>query len=81
MRMVRPKGTKHLPLYGSLRMKWRNISNEIGRKYLVDSAEKCFFMARKVMFADGEHKFAAQEHMFAGGEHKFAAHEHKINRA
>ena len=48
------------------------------RNYLVDSAEKSFFLVRKVMFAGGEHKFAVRGHMFAGGEHKFEAREHKI---
>ena len=81
MRMVRQKGTKHLPLHGSPRMKWHNTSSEIGRNYLVESAEKCFFLVRKFMFMDGEHKFKVHEHMFAGGEHKFTAHEHKMNRA
>jgi len=50
----------------------------IARNYLVDSAEKCFSLVRKVMFAVGEHKFAVRGHMFAGGEHKFEAREHKI---
>jgi len=44
----------------------------------VDSAEKSFFLVRKVMFAGGEHKFAVRGHMFAVGEHKFEAREHKI---
>jgi hypothetical protein len=42
-------------------------------------AGKSFFVVRKVMFADGEHKFAVREHMSAGGEHKFAAREYKID--
>ena len=51
---------------------------QIGENYLVDSAEKCIFAVRKVMFAGGGHKFAVQEHMFADGEHKFAEREYKI---
>ena len=50
----------------------------LARNYLVDPAEKCFPLVRKVMFADDEHKFAVHGHMFADGERKFAAHEHKI---
>ena len=52
---------------------------QIARNYFVDSPEKCFSPVRKVMFADGEHKFAVREHKFADGEHKFAAQEHKID--
>ena len=44
----------------------------------MDSAEKSFFLVRKVIFADGEHKFAVREHKFKGDEHKFTALEHKI---
>jgi hypothetical protein len=44
----------------------------------VDSAEKCIFAVRKVMFTDGKHKFTVQEHMFTDGKHKFTVQEHKI---
>ena len=45
---------------------------------MADSAERFISIVRKVIFADGEHKFAVHEHMFAGGEHKFMGHEYKI---
>ena len=45
---------------------------------MADSAERFISVVRKVIFADGEHKFAVHEHMFMGGEHKFVVHEHKI---
>jgi len=80
--------TKKRPVWGAKRTlriragrndlsRHRSLMARIARNYLADSPEKCFFLARKVMFADGEHKFAVRGHMFAGGEHKFAVREHK----
>ena len=45
---------------------------------MADSAERFISIVRKVIFADGEHKFAVHEHMFKGGEHKYVVYEFKI---
>ena len=45
---------------------------------MVDSAERCFFVVKKVMFAVDEYKFKVHEHMFADGEYKYTEHEYKI---
>jgi len=46
---------------------------------LVDSAERCFFVAKKVMFTVDEHKFKVHELMYTDGKHKFTEHEYKID--
>ena len=56
----------------------RDLKPQIARNYLADSAERFISVVRKVIFADGEHKFAVHEHMFKGGEHKYVVYEFKI---
>ena len=46
---------------------------------MVDSAERCFFVVKKVMFTVDEHKFAVHEHMYTDGKRKYTEREYKID--